>query len=764
MKKAGILFGIVFCLVLVGCANAAPNITSVTGNITNGNTITISGSGFGIKTQASPLLWENFESGTNEQNLSSTPTNTPWKLDYGGGTPGTYSNLMHYGGGLSGRMYIVGNAVTHTYASLGNQTKVFASYRFYHPSGYNGLNLKMMRIGNSIDVHDYTYMGYTGSNSQYYYLYRSINDSTNLPPGEYNECPANTWTRDDYYIELSSMDIANGKIGIWRNGSQIYWNDSIITRDSGGGAYITTLFLPYYADGSDQLVYVDNIYVDNTLARIEICKTSDWSTRTNCEIQIPTKWSNNSINITLNQGSFANASTVYLYVVDSNGNISNPYNITIGSTSSDSGICEATGTGKCYYVATNGSDSNNGSFSYPFKTINHAISSSNGGDVIYIHSGTYNEYMLRPKSGIDINHPTILKAYNFSNKPVIQGSYSDPNDRTFDLIGNYITLDGLDIQGGGGSNCGAAICLGYDFAASYITIKNCYISGPTADHDQPAHIRIGYGGEVTNVIIENNEITGAIATGIKMHVQVGSCGHYLIQNNYIHDTLQGITVKWGNSTDKDIIVKNNLLRNISTRCFYWDQSYATIENNVCDTASNGMYFGDNFAGTYNTIKHNTFYGCSGDAYYFAKGANNTFLYNIRYQSSTVHDYGPGGNTFLDYTNNPLFANASNHDFSLLIGSGAKGTAPDPDNKDYGANVSLVGINAGSGYVPPTQYCGDTSCNNGETCSNCPQDCKTGCSAPNVTTMQKLLNSFGSFKSESLTLNEYINKIKEFILG
>jgi hypothetical protein len=66
------------------------------------------------------------------------------------------------------------------------------------------------------------------------------------------------------------------------------------------------------------------------------------------------------------------------------------------------------------------------------------------------------------------------------------------------------------------------------------------------------------------------------------------------------------------------------------------------------------------------------------------------------------------------------------------------------------------------YSKIPNQCGDEYCNKtaGETCSSCEADCGK---CLNVTTIQKLLNNFKSFKSGS-SLSDYITKIKEFILG
>jgi len=52
-------------------------------------------------------------------------------------------------------------------------------------------------------------------------------------------------------------------------------------------------------------------------------------------------------------------------------------------------VCEAPDGYICWYVATNGSDSNNGSFERPFRTIQYAINNMGGGDIIYLRNGIY---------------------------------------------------------------------------------------------------------------------------------------------------------------------------------------------------------------------------------------------------------------------------------------------------------------------------------------------------------------------------------------
>jgi hypothetical protein len=80
-------------------------------------------------------------------------------------------------------------------------------------------------------------------------------------------------------------------------------------------------------------VYYDDIYVQTgTQARVELCAESTWAGKKHCEIQVPSDWSDNSVTLAANQGSFTNGQQAYLYVIDSSGALnSSGYPVTIGS-------------------------------------------------------------------------------------------------------------------------------------------------------------------------------------------------------------------------------------------------------------------------------------------------------------------------------------------------------------------------------------------------------------------------------------------------
>jgi hypothetical protein len=82
-----------------------------------------------------------------------------------------------------------------------------------------------------------------------------------------------------------------------------------------GGAY-------YDMCGSTETatIDVDDFYMDDTPARVEVCNAPTYSASTKCELQIPTTWSDTAIRATLKRG-YLSAGTAYVYVFNRSGNV-----------------------------------------------------------------------------------------------------------------------------------------------------------------------------------------------------------------------------------------------------------------------------------------------------------------------------------------------------------------------------------------------------------------------------------------------------------
>lgn len=120
--------------------------------------------------------------------------------------------------------------------------------------------------------------------------------------------------------------------------------------------------------------------------------------------------------------------------------------------------------GSTYIVATNGSDSNPGTESQPWRTIQHAINNLLPGDRGMVKAGTYNEPLSFPISGEPNNYITLM-SYDSGEVIVDAGNA----ESVIDLGVSYIRISGLHLRNA--YNWGVHL---FD-AASHNVIEDCVI-------------------------------------------------------------------------------------------------------------------------------------------------------------------------------------------------------------------------------------------------------------------------------------------------
>ena len=140
------------------------------------------------------------------------------------------------------------------------------------------------------------------------------------------------WVKDEFEMVITSQTGYTGYIKLWNNGvfgvnypgrTDRYAGTS---RTFGIGGYSRD-----YPDPNNRCYFAD-VYIDTTRARAVLCSGATFAARGYCEPQIPTAWSASSITVTVNPGRFADHSTAYLYVCDSNAACnSNGHAVTIAS-------------------------------------------------------------------------------------------------------------------------------------------------------------------------------------------------------------------------------------------------------------------------------------------------------------------------------------------------------------------------------------------------------------------------------------------------
>lgn len=319
--------------------NATPTITGVSGDITDGGTITIVGNEFGEKANASPLKWDNFEGGSNGAPISG------WSANYGDPGP-VYSNEnQRTGSTLNYKAEIkAGDTRDYNcrlyYTPGSNLTKVYVSFwvRYDCVEGVEQ-QVKTWRLTDNYpysedaSAAEFTY----GENNARSYMAGASGCGTITEQncGVYTQ---GVWTLMECEAQESTAGKADGNLHIWKSQSsgaisQELNSSTFKSRCSSDSHWLSAIFGQYAALTSGQSVtlYFDDIYIDNTWARVVFGDSRNYDSCTIREMQIPSEWSPNSITIKINAGSFAEGESAYLFVVDAEGNVSGGYPITIVS-------------------------------------------------------------------------------------------------------------------------------------------------------------------------------------------------------------------------------------------------------------------------------------------------------------------------------------------------------------------------------------------------------------------------------------------------
>jgi len=321
-------------LIILPCQqlNAEVSISSVTGT----TTLTISGSGFGTHADESPndantiaRLWDNFESGT-----CSTATG---KWDYGVSHAGVVMNTAN---NRTGSTYcaeqVRGESKNSSLNHTGDATKTsiymycWRNFEAFNPS--EATNFKNWRVYPSGGSNQYLQMVWDSSRSTLGFV-TGITEGGPNSEGTIGADGIDAWHMYEIFIDAST-----GKWIFGKDGRYI-----LDTTYSYFGSYNSyRIIFDQYCNGSSRTdkTYTDDTYISWTQARVMLSDHSTWdSTHSgqHQEIQIPTAWSDTSITVTLNQGSFTSGSTAYVYVVDSTGAVNaTGYEITIGGSESPS--------------------------------------------------------------------------------------------------------------------------------------------------------------------------------------------------------------------------------------------------------------------------------------------------------------------------------------------------------------------------------------------------------------------------------------------
>jgi len=379
--KSSILLCVVLSLSLISFDHAAaqPSVASVTGNVAHGDTITVSGTGFGGKTPAAPLWWDDCEGATTDDSsiLTTAPishvvsylasgdqnyteiapttgesaTESPkYRTSWHGvaqphDNSTTYLTCGHIGGSDVGeRCYVVVSPRT-------NVTKLFVFWRLQLHPEWNDVPAARTANYKELWIEDGSPPSYDVKSNDVAYYSEGDNWpwNTSITEGNmgglmgynleiYHNATGNWVQRemifdvDNDYHSYSSLD---GNTAARHSCSSCNTSETGKAVISIGSYGVYDNGTPHRTDARMRR-YFDDIYVDTTLSRIMLCNNATYNSATICEPQIPSAWGDGSITCRVNLGKLPATGVAYLFVFDSN-NDRNPvgYLIEIGAENTD---------------------------------------------------------------------------------------------------------------------------------------------------------------------------------------------------------------------------------------------------------------------------------------------------------------------------------------------------------------------------------------------------------------------------------------------
>ena len=414
----------------------------------------------------------------------------------------------------------------------------------------------------------------------------------------------------------------------------------------------------------------------------------------------------------------------------------------------------------------------NNDIDHPWLTILKAMQNVQAGDVVYFREGTYTIPSGGITITTGFSAGSSGSPIRFTSYPGETATwYSTQTNVTIRVGRDYWHFDNLDFlhepSGSMSGDRGFFQC-GYSTTGAngfWVKDSTFEMTG-CGDNYGAVHLKMESGG-CNLVEIENNVIVNSNAGRCSGTTNTSGIITFLnktvkILNNEIYGPPMGIYIKHGSSdttcANYDFQIKNNWVRYNYRRAFFNNSHCVVVENNIFDGRGASGDSSDNGASQFNesnggagsdyvTINHNTFLG----GVVFNEDDNGvqnaTFTNNLVYDRVfNIHPYTYGtsgdGNVDADYnlyktstavrvdnTNYTLaqWQSASSEDANALsatptftstdfdsvddfaLTSGSAGYQACADGSDMGADITLVGVDAGEeDTTPPVRSNGSPS--------------------------------------------------------
>lgn len=322
------------------------------GNLTHGSPFTVTGSGFGSKATAAPLIWDNCSSAD-----GTLPTATYWDGCWPTSAPTSSCNMQYRPSGVLGISpphantggYLTGAHEDSTSHLTGLNVAIWIDYTkangdYLYFSWYNFVNPGWVFTGGTFPedgnfkIFGYSVQGsiYESPNNWYISqwdglgrgLYSAtdpdystiINDDSGGSgltqtggetwQGAMINPLAGAWVKQEVQIKI---DPTSGRLEMWENNGRNVDYTGRTDNYPGSGRSIGLGGFARSSNNANNRRYFADIYVDNSFRRLVLANNATYASATIVEPQPCTAWADGSITATCNKGALS-AGAVYPFV------------------------------------------------------------------------------------------------------------------------------------------------------------------------------------------------------------------------------------------------------------------------------------------------------------------------------------------------------------------------------------------------------------------------------------------------------------------
>jgi hypothetical protein len=320
--------------------------------------------------------------------------------------------------------------------------------------------------------------------------------------------------------------------------------------------------------------------------------------------------------------------------------------------------------GATFYVATTGSDSNPGTQSQPWRTIQHAANMVHGGDTVIVEDGAYAEAVSISTGGTSEATRVTFQSHNKWRAKIAPTSTQGNSNIGVNIGANYVTVQDFEVSAttttaegikcNGVSNCKI---LGNNVHDVGVSTTTC-TSGAGIENGSSSDNNTISGNYIWNI---GPPRTASFRCNQQHGIYIGGGINLTVQNNIIFEVWQGYALHINSETNlTNEIVTDNTVINVgdsghaSGGPFVLD-CHATCDNNDFNDNlfANAQGVGNCFReiqesgatiGTHNLYQNNLLFNC-GTNLFVTGVAQNTVTANpnfVNYTGDQNGDYSLAG--------------------------------------------------------------------------------------------------------------------------